>query len=683
MSKSVVAWTLLLLTIGCATTSTKDIRPDHRAEWKKLYLEAQELLASEKSDDKLSACKKFLKLSLETEFPLKDLALLRSHQSCNKNTTQPIPENISNLYKDLVVDIKLAENESAENYYDKAKLETNTRKKETYLLKAKQFAEKETSPLAEAIDKSLKRNSPRFIENPERSDFLAVANDYRGRREFDKAISYYKKLFKDKQSNSDEKFQALKGIRQTYKIMEKKNDYVTATVEMANWAKKDFEKSKTLRNIQRYHEAHTTLARTVWTEGQPTQAQKILNELSRQLKERYPLDEIYFLLGRITEESGDLEKALEYYDASSQEKTTQANLADKVLWLKAWNYFKLKKFDKSAVAFVEMRDKVKDNSDKAKASFWLARSYASLNKTLEQKNELEQLAKNDPLGYYGLLSYRELNQPMPALTFNNISTPDVSKLSEADPKTRILLDWLINVNETVFAEKLLNQISDDFKARNITREEAWLTLSSGYASSGLYLPLFAFIGALKPEIKDQILADHPDLLFPTKYLNEIKEASAKSQVPASYILSIIRQESAFNPEARSTTDARGLMQLMPNVAKAIAKEKALTYSEADDLYEPKINLPLGAFELKKLTAKYKDKFILSTAAYNASGTAIQGWLNSRYRSDALEFIEEIPYEETRAYVKLVMRNYAFYERMLNQGKPTEFPEQLLKWEKSN
>jgi soluble lytic murein transglycosylase len=76
--------------------------------------------------------------------------------------------------------------------------------------------------------------------------------------------------------------------------------------------------------------------------------------------------------------------------------------------------------------------------------------------------------------------------------------------------------------------------------------------------------------------------------------------------------------------------------------------------------------------------KYNDQYILAVSGYNANDSAIRGWIKTRFREDPLEFIEEVPYEETRAYIKLTMRNYVFYRRLLDHNESLPFPEELLK-----
>lgn len=703
-----------LVVMGCASTSRKDIRiaPSHTppdagfmAKWKKSsavdlenlktgptepnlawwrdYKLAQAYAGSEKNKSK--SCSLFTDLAKDNEFPLKELSLLRSHDVCPKEARLPLPASAHLWYRDLFLEIKLKESEDVATLLEKAKGESNLRKREQLLTRALALAEKnKNAEEEENARRILEKNSPRLMRNPELKDKISIAQDFRAHRNFEKAIQTYKEILKNKQASNDEKFLALKGIRQTYKVWQQKNDYIAATVNLVNWTQAQFEANKKeYRAIARFHDAQILLARTLWTEAQTSQAVKTLNQTVRLLKSRYPLDEVYFILGRIDEEKENLEKALDYYDASLKERISLVGLQDKILWLKGWNNFKLKNYAKAAEAFQEMKEKVKDPSDKMRATFWLGRSFKQTNDISRAELEWKQLTTDDPLGYYGMMAYRELKLEFPALSVDekNLLELNLISVSEIPAVPKNTIEWLIAVDENPFVEKILNEVVEDLKRKNVTREDTWLRVTSTYARAGLYLPLFSALGTLNPKVKDQLLNQHPDLLFPLAYSDIVEKASQKTGVPAPYILSIIRQESAFNPEARSPVDAFGLMQLLPGLAKNLAAESKVNYTEADDLFDPEINIPLGTAELKNLTARYKQQFILATAAYNANGAAIRGWLAHRFRPDPLEFIEEIPYEETRAYIKLVMRNYVFYQRLLNQSRKTPFPEKLLALEK--
>ena len=151
----------------------------------------------------------------------------------------------------------------------------------------------------------------------------------------------------------------------------------------------------------------------------------------------------------------------------------------------------------------------------------------------------------------------------------------------------------------------------------------------------------------------------------------------KTSIPESLIYSIIKQESAFNEKTRSPADALGLMQMIPRLAKQLSKKFDVVYKDPDDLFAPEINIQLGSFELMEQIKKQSGQLTFVAAAYNAGPSALNGWLKSRIGSDILEFIEEIPYEETRTYVKLIARNKLFYDRISKRDDEHFFPSDFL------
>lgn len=717
MPRIIIAFSFISVLIGCATTSRIDTRiekhlnppfPSFLAKWKsatpaeleKLSVGSNEnniqwwktytLSLSKKTSAPAEACTGFKTLSETAEFPLHDLALLRAYEVCPATEKlNTLPQAVTPWYRDLYADIKLKEaletadlKDDLDAYVEKGKLESNKKNKEDYLLKSLALAQQlDLKDESAQIQTQLFRNSPRLNPTPTFKELSSVAMDYRFHRDFDKALSTYKKIIANKEATTDDKFQAFKNIRMTYKVAQRRQEYINASSDLVTWSKKQFkENKKDRRSMARFHDTQVLFARTLWTEDQNTQAMKVLNETHKLLRGLYPMDEVYFIMGRMEEEKGNFAKALEYLEASYAQPVSMAGLRDKIAWLKSWNYYKLEKWPEARKSLEQMKELAKEPSDIAKARFWLSRTLNKLNDSAAATTELEALSKEDPLGYYGMLAYREMGRDFPAVKVDTDATLNLSLLgvNELDPKLRQNIEWLIAVNEKPFAEKALNQASEELKKNNVKSESTWLTMSSGYARAGLYLPLFSTIGALQPEVKDQLQKDHPDLLFPQPYAEAVNSAAKKSGIPREFIYSIIRQESAFNPEARSPADAFGLMQLLPSVAKQLAIQNKLEYKEANDLFKPEINIPLGAFELKTLMKKYNSQYILAVSGYNANDSAIRGWLKTRFRPDSVEFIEEVPYEETRAYIKLTMRNYVFYQRLLSPGVSIKFPEDLLK-----
>ena len=177
--------------------------------------------------------------------------------------------------------------------------------------------------------------------------------------------------------------------------------------------------------------------------------------------------------------------------------------------------------------------------------------------------------------------------------------------------------------------------------------------------------------------KMEVFFNYPELLFPQPYKDQVKEMASKTNLPASLIYSIMKQESAFNEKARSGADAMGLMQVIPTLARHLSRKFEIPFKKNDDLFDPSINIQIGSYELMEQVKRQNGQLTYVAAAYNAGPNALSSWLKNRKREDVLEFIEDIPYDETRTYVKLIARNKAFYERISNRDSEQDFPADFL------
>jgi soluble lytic murein transglycosylase len=129
------------------------------------------------------------------------------------------------------------------------------------------------------------------------------------------------------------------------------------------------------------------------------------------------------------------------------------------------------------------------------------------------------------------------------------------------------------------------------------------------------------------------------------------------------ILALIRQESLFDASARSPAAALGLMQLLPSTATRVAKQIGMPAPAPESLFDPALNLTLGTQYLKDLLQRYSNNWFKAIAAYNAGEAAVDRWEREIITDDIEEFVERIPYLETRGYVKLVVRNHRIYKKL--------------------
>ncbi len=240
--------------------------------------------------------------------------------------------------------------------------------------------------------------------------------------------------------------------------------------------------------------------------------------------------------------------------------------------------------------------------------------------------------------YYGFLAAEALNRPIALAPDEfDIIDPSQSKLLENPGFQRAKA--LFEAGDIVRA-----QLEWNLTGRDLSREEwleaaqvalswNWYHKASQAASwSGRY-------GAL-------------DLRYPTPWLEQVTVLEQSHQVPRHWIYGVIRQESHFMTDAESPAGAFGLMQLMPYTARQIAKDHQLAYNGDWDLTNPDLNLELGTRYLALMRERFGHP-VYATAAYNAGPSRVDRWLE-RYPGDLRIWIESIPFDETRNYVKSVL-----------------------------
>ncbi len=315
-------------------------------------------------------------------------------------------------------------------------------------------------------------------------------------------------------------------------------------------------------------------------------------------------------------------------------------------------------------------------SSQSFAMFWAGRIYLETGKGNEAAEMFRRVASEYYSTFYGAMGHYMLEklldtklvlepQRTPAFSFAQLSK-EFSPEDQVRLK-RVTLMLRLGLRSDAICE--LDEIDTDGggPARMLTRS---LVLHV----AGHWLDAIKVYDALPRTYRNTLAIGFERLLFPVRYSETVKAHALKAELDPDLIFGIIRQESVFNPLARSPVGASGLMQLMPATAKVEANRLSQDYVDKTtkarikrdaqnkkNLLDPDTNLTLGIHHVRTLLAKYGNPvYILS--AYNASPSAAERWMGKIPTHDLLTFIERIPYKETRAYVKLVLRNYFYYKR---------------------
>ena len=639
-------------------------------EWWILYKKA---LIFKKKDPDLF-CRNMHFLSQIQAFPLRDYAHLNLYSDCSEDLKMDLSDFPEWLKK-----------EATKKWYKKANAANNTRElmessyhlyefsedtylRERYLITAIKMAKAEKDSRLEQWRKQLHILSPRYIQNPSHTQKLAVANDFRSARQFKKAIVYYRQLLNSSRSSFQAKNESFKWIRKIYKMQKNYKKYLIATVQWKNWLKRKIKTDK--KAIQAHHNISYLLARSQWTMNQADKALNTLKQIEKEIKGQFSLFNVYRMKALIFDEKNNREKSIFFFKKALKEKQLDIEAYEQTKWNYAWILKKTGQKKESINVLTDLLKTSESDYLPSRALFWIGQTYEDMEEQDKAIKTYTELIKKDPLSYYGLLAHYKLGRKI-----RIDKNPSFSETESNENYT--VVQWLLSLNEYDSALNILKYKSKQYQKDNNKTTKNWATLFYYMAKAHSYFPLFKMVGSLPLKERTLFFRSYSNLIFPLIYVKAVEKAAIMFNVEKELMYALIRQESAWNPKARSPADAFGLMQIRPFVAKKIAKKNGISYNNMYELYNPEKNILLGTAFLKQLFDKYNSQFVITLAVYNAGGTAVRNWMKKLPLDKPLSFIEEIPYQETRTYVRLLIRNFVFYKLLTSPDKELFFPEWIL------
>jgi soluble lytic murein transglycosylase len=218
----------------------------------------------------------------------------------------------------------------------------------------------------------------------------------------------------------------------------------------------------------------------------------------------------------------------------------------------------------------------------------------------------------------------------------------------------------MNAGMTDFAMKELRAAGDGAGWASI--EMARIYQDAGQYHRALQTLKRAVPGYFAMEMQ-QLPRPYWESLFPRPYWTDLKRSALQNDLDPFLVASLIRQESEFNPGAISHADALGLMQLLPTTGRKVAHEMRVRRFSSNQLLTPSLNLHLGTRYFRTMVDHFAGRVEYALAAYNAGADRVQSWLAQGNYRDTEEFVESIPFTETREYVQAIMRNAAIYRQL--------------------
>ncbi len=293
------------------------------------------------------------------------------------------------------------------------------------------------------------------------------------------------------------------------------------------------------------------------------------------------------------------------------------------------------------------------NDYQARAKYW--RVYCS-EKQSDKKDLLQldlNLRSESPINFQNILVHGDQVH----LKISNDQTYELKVMN------RSLIDS--GSNKSIEAIESLIALGENNRAAEMAEN---LILKMGLSEAEVKLYLAYLMHSTKNSIAkfhilSQLFAETPRMIhettlkmyFPLDYYEDAKRSA--TDLDPFIVLSIVRQESAFNPKARSKAGARGLMQVMLPTARKIARQASRK------LFDPATNIQVGVKLFLNQVQRFNGDFELALAAYNAGRLKVEDWQRRYPVSDKMLFLELIPYRETREYVTMILRNYYWYQRL--------------------
>ena len=431
--------------------------------------------------------------------------------------------------------------------------------------------------------------------------------------------------------------------------------------------------------------ARLLLARLLWNEHQNKEAMAHLEFL----KKNYPAwnrqTNVLYLLGRMAEEKEKFIDAVDYYkqiiDVGHNSPEYQM-----AVWRVGWVYYMGGYFRNAVEHFDRYISKAYDKAFRQRLLYWKARAEEKRG-NFQSALEIYQAILQEPYWsfYSGLseiwLGCHDLNEKTYCSYPEGLidQEGEVFFLLEEKEKAivyRILELWMLDLKG-----ESIKEIQHHVYSKKRCSPELLFCLSSIAHMNGAH-ELGIKIGILRKrsqETKEVSFYTTDELLiYPLGYLPLVQEKARYYDIDPILVLSVIRQESLFDPVALSRSSAYGLMQIIPSTGNAIAKELGIDISsDMSRLFDPDINLTFGCFFLKGLLDRFEQNMVYALASYNAGPNAVTRWQKRFGHLEIDEFIENIPYGETRDYVKRIMKNYWIYKRiytpmnLLNQKQAKE------------
>jgi soluble lytic murein transglycosylase len=331
--------------------------------------------------------------------------------------------------------------------------------------------------------------------------------------------------------------------------------------------------------------------------------------------------------------------------------------------------------------FVDHLTRFPDSEHRTAALYWAGRAQLKLGNPVEARQLFQAVAQRFPTQYYGQLAraqltpssdparvaYRPNSKLEKVLVDLQNSTRTAASVDLTPIRNDSLDEWprvrtlaQIHLFDLAAQELQYRAIYPSSRALDFQITRLLIKAKSFHQSTAVLRRVF-------PNYLDLPFAALPrevwTMFYPVNYEDILHREAEKYGIDPFLIMALIRQESAFNPKAVSVANAHGLMQLLPSTARRLARGMQLPRPSTEGLHEPEVNIRLGMRYFSDLMKQFDGQTEKVLASYNAGEHRVESWMSEATYSDSAEFVDTIPFSETRNYVKIINRNYYFYKAL--------------------
>jgi len=365
----------------------------------------------------------------------------------------------------------------------------------------------------------------------------------------------------------------------------------------------------------------------------------------------------------------DYATAIQYYSFLSAHFPTHKYAAT-AHWRSGWFSYRLGLYADAARIFQEQIHDYPSSKEAASALYWQGKLYETQDHNpAKAAANYRTLLRAYPHYFYAQMARQRLEALGDAPP--SVADPLLDRI-QPPPTPELTEDFPADSPHMAKARLLANAGLNDYIAQEIAADPdsaSWSKLAEAqiYASYG---ETFRALRALKRALPSAASASIKSIplaywriLFPEPWWDTIQEESAKNNLDPYLVASLIRQESEFNPSAISTANAYGLMQLLPSVGKSMAHAEGTGHFQTFHLLDPETNIRLGTHNLRQTLNKFGGVTEYALAAYNAGDSRVSEWQAAGPYQGIDEFVESIPFTETREYVEAILRNEEMYREI--------------------